>query len=150
MKCWTQALDQFEPSHIQLVLITDEPPSIHPQEVLVDQSRLFVTQWTVACQAAQPMGFSRQEYWNGYPFRPPGDLPDPEITSRSFALQADSLPSERPGKPSHSGPTAISRKPSSSFLSKTCQKSLLFSVMGINVLSEIRVLLSVITVSCQK
>ena len=24
--------------------------------------------WTVACQAPQSMGFSRQEYWNGLPF----------------------------------------------------------------------------------
>ena len=23
------------------------------------------------------MGFSRQEYWSGVPFPPPGDLPDP-------------------------------------------------------------------------
>ena len=30
---------------------------------------------------------------------PPGDLPNPEIKSRSSALQADSLPSEPPGKP---------------------------------------------------
>ena len=25
--------------------------------------QLFVTPWTVACQAALSMGFSRQEYW---------------------------------------------------------------------------------------
>jgi len=25
------------------------------------------------------MGFSRQEHWNGMPFPPPGDLPDPGI-----------------------------------------------------------------------
>ena len=25
------------------------------------------------------MGFSRQEYWTGLPFPPPGDLPDPRI-----------------------------------------------------------------------
>ena len=25
------------------------------------------------------MGFSRQEYWNGLPCPPPGDLPDPGI-----------------------------------------------------------------------
>ena len=25
------------------------------------------------------MGFSRQEYWSGFPGPPPGDLPDPEI-----------------------------------------------------------------------
>ena len=30
--------------------------------------RLFVTPWTVAYQALQSMGFSRQEYWSGLPF----------------------------------------------------------------------------------
>ena len=25
------------------------------------------------------MGFSRQEYWSGLPFPPPGDLPDPGV-----------------------------------------------------------------------
>ena len=34
--------------------------------------RLFVTRWTVACQAPLSMGFSRQEYWSGLPFPPPG------------------------------------------------------------------------------
>ena len=33
------------------------------------------------------------------PFHSPGDLPDPGIELRSPALQADSLPSEPPGKP---------------------------------------------------
>ena len=28
----------------------------------------FVTQWTVACQAPQPVGDSWQEYWSGMPF----------------------------------------------------------------------------------
>ena len=32
------------------------------------------------------------------PFPSPGDLPDPEIEPGSPALQADSLPSELPGK----------------------------------------------------
>ena len=44
------------------------------------------------------MEFSRQEYWIGYLFPFPGDLPNPEIKSRSPALQADSLPAEPPGK----------------------------------------------------
>ena len=57
-----------------------------------------VTSWTVACQASLSMGFSRQEYWYGLPFPPPGDLPNPGIGPRSPALQADSLPSEPPGK----------------------------------------------------
>ena len=38
---------------------------------------LFATPWTTAHQAPLCMGFSRQEYWSGLPFPPPGDLPDP-------------------------------------------------------------------------
>ena len=45
------------------------------------------------------MGFSRQEYWSGLPFPSAGDLPDPGIEPGSPALQADSLPTEPPGKP---------------------------------------------------
>ena len=33
----------------------------------------------VALQAPLSMGFSRQEYWNGLPCPPPGDLPHPGI-----------------------------------------------------------------------
>ena len=34
------------------------------------------------------MEFSRPEYWSGYPFPFPGDLPDPGIEPGSPALQA--------------------------------------------------------------
>ena len=44
--------------------------------------RLFGTPWTVARQAPLSTGFSRQEYWSGMPFPPPGDLPDPGIKLR--------------------------------------------------------------------
>ena len=44
------------------------------------------------------MGFFRQEYWSGVPFHPPGDLLNPRAEVRSPILQADSLPSEPPGK----------------------------------------------------
>ena len=43
-------------------------------------------------------GILQQEYWNGLPFRSPGDLPDPGIKPRSPVLQANSLLSEPPGK----------------------------------------------------
>ena len=36
------------------------------------------------------------------PFPAPGDLPDPGMEPRSPPLQADSLPSEPPGKPPNS------------------------------------------------
>ena len=60
-----------------------------------------MTPWTVALQAPLCMGFSREEYWNGLPFPSPGDLSNPGIEPGSPALQADSLPAEPPGKPSH-------------------------------------------------
>ena len=46
-----------------------------------------------------PWGFSRQEYWSGLLCPPPGDLPNSRIKPRCPSLQADSLPSEPPGKP---------------------------------------------------
>ena len=60
--------------------------------------QLFVTPWTVACQAPLSMEFSRQEYWGVLPFPSPGNLPEPVIKHGSPALQADSLPAELPGK----------------------------------------------------
>ena len=52
----------------------------------------------ITYQAPLSMEFSRQEHWSGLPFPSPGDLPDLGIKPRSLALQADSLPSEPPGK----------------------------------------------------
>jgi len=46
------------------------------------------------------MGFPRQEHWSGLPFPSPGDPPDPGIKPRSPELQADTLSTEPPGKPS--------------------------------------------------
>ena len=69
---------------------------------LLSHVRLFATLWTVACQAPPSMGFSRQEYWSGLPFPPPGDLPDPEIEPRLLRLlywQADSLALRHLGSP---------------------------------------------------
>ena len=57
--------------------------------------------WTVAPQAPLSMGFSRQEYWSGLPFPPPGDLPDPEMeptTPASPALAGGFFTTAPPGK----------------------------------------------------
>ena len=58
---------------------------------------LFATPWTVVYQAPQSMEFSRKEYWSGWPFPSPGDLPDSGIEPGSPALQADSSLTELPG-----------------------------------------------------
>ena len=57
-------------------------------------------------QAPLSMGFSRQEIWSGQPFPSLGDLADPGIKPVSPALQANSLPSEPPGKPSVRRPSS--------------------------------------------
>ena len=62
-------------------------------------SDTFANPWTIVCQAAPSTGFPRQEYCSLLPFLSPGDLPNPGIKPGSPALQADSLPSEPPGKP---------------------------------------------------
>ena len=49
---------------------------------------LFVTPWTIAHQAPLFMGFSRQDYWSGLPFPPPGDLPSPGIKPESLVSPA--------------------------------------------------------------
>ena len=64
------------------------------------QVQLFATTWTAAHQAPLSMGFSRQEYWSGLPFPPPGDLPHPGNEPTSPALQAYSLPLRPRGSPS--------------------------------------------------
>ena len=44
------------------------------------------------------MGFSRQEYWSGLLFPPPGNLPNPGMELESSAL-ASGKPPPPPGKP---------------------------------------------------
>ena len=50
--------------------------------------QLFVTLWMIVPQAPLSMGFSRQEYWRGMPFPPPGDLLNPGINPRSLLFPA--------------------------------------------------------------
>ena len=59
---------------------------------------LFVTPWTVVCQAPLSMGFSRQEYWRGLPFPSPGESSQPRdgtwvscIAGRVFTIWANIL-----------------------------------------------------------
>ena len=55
---------------------------------LLSHVRLFVIPWMVARQAPLSMGFSRQEYWSGLSFPPPGDHPDPGIEPSSLESPA--------------------------------------------------------------
>ena len=62
------------------------------------------TPWTVAHQAPLSRGSSRQEYWSGWPFPSPGDLPDPgsELASPAhLTLAGRFVTSVPPGKPNY-------------------------------------------------
>src|SRR5574340_381233 len=59
---------------------------------------------TVAHQAPLFIGFSRQEYWSGLPFPPPGDLADPVIEPSSAALAGRFFTTEPPSLPHISMP----------------------------------------------
>ena len=50
--------------------------------------RLFMTPWTVTCQAPLSMEFSKQRYWSGLPFLFPGDRPCPGIKPASLISPA--------------------------------------------------------------
>ena len=55
------------------------------------------------------MEFSRQEYWSGLPFPPPGDLPYPGIKPTSLvslALAGRFFTTVPPGKPLHNSAAA--------------------------------------------
>ena len=61
-------------------------------------SDIFVTSWTVACQALLSMEFSRQEYWSELPFPSLGDLPDPGMETASPALAGRFFTTEPAGE----------------------------------------------------
>ena len=95
-----------------LVCVVETPVSL-PAAPLKDRLLLWLLCWAQKLRVSDSLqprglqptgllclwGFFRQEYWSELPFPSPGDLPDPRIECRSSALQADSLPSEPPGKP---------------------------------------------------
>ena len=74
--------------------------------------QLYVTVWTVACQASPSnQGFSNQDYWSGLLCPPPGNFPDPRIEPMSPTLQADSLPLRHQGSPQNiSNPSDFTRE----------------------------------------
>ena len=75
-------------------------------------------------------GFSRQDYWSGFPCPPPGDLSNPGIEPRSPSLQVDSLPFEPAGKLKNTGVGSLSFL-QGNFLSQESNQGLLLHCMWI-------------------
>ena len=81
---------------LQADALLSEPPL---KVKLLSHVQLFGNAYTVAYQTPPSMGFSRQEYWSGWPCPSPGDLSDPGIEPGSLALQADALRLSLHGSP---------------------------------------------------
>ena len=76
------------------------------------------------------MGFSRQEYWSGFPFPSPEDLPNSGIKPGSPKLQADVLPSEPRGKPEVTNLDSILKSRDVTLPTKVCLvKAMVFPVV---------------------
>ena len=67
--------------------------------VMLSHVRLFANPRTVTRQAPLSMWTSRQEYWSGLPFIPPGSLPDTRFEPVSPALAGRFFTAEPPGNP---------------------------------------------------
>ena len=75
-------------SLLHVYALTTPPFSAFLEHALLQMPQgvpLFATPWTEACQAPLSMGFSRQEYWSGLPWPPPGNLPGPGMEAKSPA-----------------------------------------------------------------
>ena len=86
--------------HINIQHVYGSPKAV--LECILSYVWLFVSPWTVACQAPLSMAFPRQENCSGLPFPPPGDLPHPGIEPISpayLALEDRFLITEPPRKP---------------------------------------------------
>ena len=70
---------------------------------MLSHIQLFAAPWTVDHQAPLYMRFPRQEYWSGFPFPLPGDLPHPGIKPASPALADGFFTTEPLGKPTSEG-----------------------------------------------
>ena len=85
-----------ESSTCHLVKPENKPHIVPTQNCMLSHS---VVSNSLQPHAPLSMGFPRQEYWSEVPIPSPGHLSNPGIEPWSPALQADSLPSEPPGKP---------------------------------------------------
>ena len=95
------AIDGYSYSD-RIICFSAHPPSLKKKKSeskSVSHSVVFNSLRSVqTLQAPLSMEFSRPEHWSGQPFPSSGDLPYLGIKPGSPALQADSLPSERPRK----------------------------------------------------
>ena len=66
---------------------------------LLSRVQLFEIPWSVAYQVSLSMGFSRQDYWIGFLFSSPRDLPNPGIEPGLLHCRQTLYPLSHQGSP---------------------------------------------------
>ena len=83
--------------------VTNHPKTLWLEMLLLlshfSHVRLFMTLWTVACQAPLSVEYSRQEYWSGLACPSPGDFPNPRDQTQVSYIAGSFFNTEPPGKP---------------------------------------------------
>ena len=79
--------------------ITDVYMCVYVCVCVFSHVQLFVTSWTVACQAPLSMGFFRQEYWNRLLFPSPGEYSQPRDRTQVSCIAGRFSTTVPPGKP---------------------------------------------------
>ena len=89
---WHLALQTPAPCQLLVLqwetLCTDFSGNVCIRAKLLQSCLILCNPRTVACQAPLSMGFSKQEYWSGFPFSSPGDLLNPGIEPTSLISPA--------------------------------------------------------------
>ena len=86
---WGLKTCSFPPIYITAIsYIIGNSISIYSIACVLSRVQLFATLWPVVLQTPLSMEFSRQEYWSGWPFPSPGNLPDPGIELETLASPA--------------------------------------------------------------
>ena len=92
--CWSLTMSWADGKDIQYAFLSNISTYMYAYVYMISRVWLIGTPRTVAHQSPLSKGFPRQEYWSGFSFPPPGDLPDPGIKPKSPvspALQVDVL-----------------------------------------------------------
>ena len=84
---------------IQIIIENTESKNVLYRCLCAQSVWLLAALWTVAFQAPPSIEFSRQEYWGGLPFPPPGVFPTQRSKPCLLNLQVDYLTAEPAGKP---------------------------------------------------
>ena len=84
---------------IQIVIENTQSKNVLYRCLCAQSVWLLAALWTVAFQAPPSIEFSRQKYWGGLPFPPPGVFPAQRSNPCLLNLQVDYFTAEPAGKP---------------------------------------------------